>query len=248
MPEFRQPVDSLAKHIGMSIRATGKAKEGEAEGRKGALIQELSRGLSVDYVTTPGAGGQILQLFEAARSGKFNSSEGDSMTDDEKRQLREAQASARRANERLALMEATPAIDQYFSTVRVGEAIQARVKGRILAGAIPLKETGELDTVKLAEIAKRETEEEVAYVERLTGQRIVIGMGESGAPQLTEAQRTEQAATLKEEQKRFGKLFGLKTKAGRKIMSEGRAAFDPEYNAGAGELVTSGAKVAETGA
>jgi hypothetical protein len=52
--QFRQPVDDLAKHIGMSIRAHGKAQEGKApDGKTGPIIQALSRGISVDYVTTP---------------------------------------------------------------------------------------------------------------------------------------------------------------------------------------------------
>lgn len=247
MPEFRQPVDSLAKHIGMSIRATGKAKEGEAEGRKGALIQELSRGLSVDYVTTPGAGGQILQLFEAARSGT-SQTQGDTMTDQEKTQLREALADVRRLRERQALADAAPTIADYFKTVRVGEAIQQRVAGRVLAGSIPLTEKGDLDAAKLKTLVEAETKDEVAYVERLTGNHIVIGMGESAAPQLTEAQKLEAAANAKEESKRFAGLFGLKTKVGRKILTEGRSAFDHEYNAGAGDILTTGAKAQELGA
>ena len=71
--QFRQPVDDLARHIGMSIRAHGKAQEGKApDGKIGPIIQALTRGISVDYVTTPGAGGQILQLFEAARGRQIH--------------------------------------------------------------------------------------------------------------------------------------------------------------------------------
>src|SRR5207245_1127898 len=75
-PHFREHVDSLAKHIGMSIRAAGRAKEGKADGRSGPIIEQLTRGISVDYVTTPGAGGKILQLFEAAR-GRQSNTEGE---------------------------------------------------------------------------------------------------------------------------------------------------------------------------
>lgn len=244
--EFRQPVGDLAKHIGMSIRAQGKAKEGDAEGRKGPIIQELSRGISVDYVTTPGAGGQILQLFEAA-GARRTQAQGDEMTDEEKNQLREAQAQNRKLNERLSLIEAAPAVDEYFSTIRVGEAIQKRVKARVLAGVIPVvKETGALDRAALLTIVETETKDEVKFVQEVSGHQVVTGMGESSSAELTEAQKTERGLAIKEENKRFATLFGHGRKGmGRKIMTEGRSAFDPEYNAGQKELVTTGAKVME---
>ena len=66
---YKKAVDELAPHIGASIRALGKAKMGEAEGKTGPIIEQIALAKSVDFVTTPGAGGQILQLFEAARGG-----------------------------------------------------------------------------------------------------------------------------------------------------------------------------------
>ena len=52
--QFKQPVDDLAKHIGVSIRASGKAKQGQAfpDGKKGTIIESLDSALSADYVTT----------------------------------------------------------------------------------------------------------------------------------------------------------------------------------------------------
>lgn len=240
--EFRQPVDDLAKHIGMSIRATAKVKQGKAEGRTGPLIEELSKGISVDYVTTPGAGGQILQLFEAARGARNSQNQGDHMNDEERCQLRETQSENRKLKERFAILDATPAIAEYFTTVRVGEAIQQRVTARILAGQVPLiKESGDLDKPALLKIVEAETKDEVAYVNKLSGGRIVVGMGASQSAELSEAQKAERVAAAKEEGNRFASLF-VSTKKGRKIMREGRAAFDPLYNSGAGGLLTSGAK------
>ncbi len=65
--KYKPAVDDLSSHIGVSIRAFGKAKQGEMEGREGVIIQELTKARSVDFVTAPGAGGQIVSLFEAAR-------------------------------------------------------------------------------------------------------------------------------------------------------------------------------------
>jgi hypothetical protein len=66
---YQGPVNDLAPHIGVSIHARGKAMQGEAEGRQGVIVQEIleSPFNRVDYVTMPGAGGEIISLFEAAR-------------------------------------------------------------------------------------------------------------------------------------------------------------------------------------
>lgn len=66
---YQGAVSDLAPHIGVSIHARGKAMHGEAEGKTGAIIQEIfeSPFNRVDYVTMPGAGGEIISLFEAAR-------------------------------------------------------------------------------------------------------------------------------------------------------------------------------------
>ena len=54
--------------IGLSIRASGVAEAGEAEGRQGMIITSLTAGNSVDFVTHAGRGGQILELLESARA------------------------------------------------------------------------------------------------------------------------------------------------------------------------------------
>lgn len=68
--QYQPSVDDLAEHIGVSILGGGRFTDGEAEGKKGRLITEISSGRSVDFVTRPGAGGQIIELFEAAGRGQ----------------------------------------------------------------------------------------------------------------------------------------------------------------------------------
>ena len=65
---FRQFIDEAAPYIGTSIRASGRAQEGEAEGKYGMIIDSLVEGHSVDYVTLPGRGGAVLPLLEAHRN------------------------------------------------------------------------------------------------------------------------------------------------------------------------------------
>ena len=57
----------IAPFIGISHRVMGKSVTGEADGRKGPIIESLDKGISVDYVTMPGAGGGIVQLYESWR-------------------------------------------------------------------------------------------------------------------------------------------------------------------------------------
>lgn len=64
---YREAINELAPHIGVSIRASGPVKWGSAEGREGKIVQGISAAKSCDFVTLPGAGGEIIELFEAAR-------------------------------------------------------------------------------------------------------------------------------------------------------------------------------------
>lgn len=68
LPPYRDVIDALAPHIGVSIRAHGSFNEGEAEGRKGRVITKIAKGESVDFVTKPGAGGKVLALMESMRA------------------------------------------------------------------------------------------------------------------------------------------------------------------------------------
>jgi hypothetical protein len=54
-------------NLGLSIRAFGLAEEGPAAGREGPIIERLTEGLSIDYVTMPGAGGAVGPLTESLR-------------------------------------------------------------------------------------------------------------------------------------------------------------------------------------
>lgn len=67
LSQFRESVWEMAPHIGPSIRALGNTKFGEAEGKKGPIVESIIAAQSVDFVTAPGRGGEIIQLFEAAR-------------------------------------------------------------------------------------------------------------------------------------------------------------------------------------
>lgn len=238
---FRQPVDQLAKSIGMSIRATGKAKEGTAEGRKGPIIQELTRGISVDYVTTPGAGGKILQLFEAARTRPIPTEEA-AMDAAEMKKLLEAnnaviQGQIQEANkpliesnkklaQRLAAAESRQLIREALKDIRLPQTAKDRIESKV-SEAAPITETGDLDTAKLKLAIEASIKEAGDDLAALTGGQIVIGQGAAPA-ELTEAQRKERTDADAEEMRETAELFGLSGQ-GADIFTKGRSAFKPAY-------------------
>lgn len=60
-------ISEMAGDVGLSIRASGNAKVGEAEGRQGPIIESLVEDplTSVDVVTVAGAGGKFISLLES---------------------------------------------------------------------------------------------------------------------------------------------------------------------------------------
>lgn len=67
-PHWRSVLNpEYAKHLGLSIRATGTVESGEVDGQRTLIVTSLDEGTSVDWVTQAGAGGRVLQLIESAR-------------------------------------------------------------------------------------------------------------------------------------------------------------------------------------
>ena len=59
--------EHFAAAIGVSIRAFADTTVGEADGRKGTIITEITEAVSTDFVTRAGRGGAILAVLESAR-------------------------------------------------------------------------------------------------------------------------------------------------------------------------------------
>lgn len=67
-PQFKEKLKLLGEGqmlntMGVSIRAMGESKQGEAEGKRGTVVESLTAARSVDFVTFPGAGGQVESLL-----------------------------------------------------------------------------------------------------------------------------------------------------------------------------------------
>lgn len=195
-PAYREHVDALAKDIGVSIRAYGSAKEGTAEGKRGPIIEKLTRGQSVDYVTLPGAGGKVLQLFEAARAAAHQPKESNDMELAEVQKLIETavnplKAENRKLLERLTLATEAPSIiNESLSAVNLPAATKDRLRARLIAAA-PLTEAGAIDKVAFKALIEAEIKDEGAYLSKLSEGRIVTGMGT--APVETDPVKAQEA-------------------------------------------------------
>ena len=158
------------------------------------------------------------------------------MTEAVERQLRETlqtQASElRKLKERGARLDAADVISEYFTTIRVGEAVQKEVAKTLLERVIPMTSAGDLDKEALKKLAEAETVRELEFIERATGHKIVRNLGtfERGAFEERAARSREETAEA--HSNNLAMLIGVPGERGRQIMREGRAAFDPMYNAG----------------
>lgn len=72
VPAWRDLLETVRDHIGVSIRASATdIVEGEAEGRRGGIIEGLvAPVMSVDFVTRAGRGGKVLQVLESADTNR----------------------------------------------------------------------------------------------------------------------------------------------------------------------------------
>jgi hypothetical protein len=134
-------VEELAPHIGVSIRASGRAKPGEIEGRRVPVIEELVSARSVDFVTTPGAGGQVLTLFESARSRAQATITPGGDNDVDEKQLQEAQAAREAAETKLTeAMAENATLKEANARLRAAELL--RESKAYVAEQVPAKIEG----------------------------------------------------------------------------------------------------------
>ena len=175
---FRASVNELAPHIGVSIRALGKARMGEVDGQKGPVIEQIVAARSVDFVTTPGAGGKVLSLFEAARQ---QSTGGVTVTEEEAKRLADEIAALKAANDglqkQLAMGDAKAIVTEAVGKAELPQAAKDRLVKQF-AETVPLAE-GKLDGEALKQSIAEAVKAEADYVAALkpTSQVQVTGLG-----------------------------------------------------------------------
>lgn len=150
--DYRQALEELAPHIGLSIRASGKGTRGLAEGREGLVLSGITGARSVDFVTLPGAGGQVVSLFEGKRLPAFNGlhdERGSRDSADKERPStnteRSSQNDRNKGEEELSMEEKKELEDLRGEKVRLEEEV------RKLAEGAAMRRVGEMAAEELRE-------------------------------------------------------------------------------------------------
>jgi hypothetical protein len=228
---FKDSVKDLAAHIGVSIRASGYSKQGEAEGRKGPIIERIAAARSVDFVTVPGAGGQVLQLFESAGrrpAAETTHKEQPTMTDEQIKALVESAVTAAvkpfqeaasahttetaRLREALALRDARDFAVKKLATITMPDATRARLVESLTPRAIIAD--GRLDEAAFGTLIEAEAKRELEYLQGIAGGTI-RGMGCVPVQEAAEVKSDDVVAAFRS--------MGL-SEAAAKYAAEGRAA------------------------
>ena len=191
---YREAVNELAPHIGVSIRASGRVSEGEAEGKSGRLIDELVDAASVDFVTRPGAGGKVLQLFESAgRSGKVFESARQSSAhtaqeanvpdptalEEAQTQIQALTSEVDRLRSRDILRDARDMVDEALRASRLPAFAQKRVRETLIATP-PIVDNA-LDRSTYATAIEATVAEWSTDLAEVSGQGVIRGVGVSTA-------------------------------------------------------------------
>jgi hypothetical protein len=214
--QYRSFIDEAAKDIGVSIRASGTGEEGEAERKRGIIVNGLHEAFSVDYVTLPGRGGQVLSLFESAKSKHFPEKEkepekmGD-ITIDESRfkaleeaatkveslsaSLIEANTTIARLTEAQIISRAREIASSVISETKMYDITKQRLMTECVR-ALPIAD-GVLDEAKFRESVAAHVKAELEYLESVgsvSSGGTVVGMGDT-TPKETTIEEAE--STLK---------------------------------------------------
>jgi len=196
---YRGVVDELAPHIGVSIRATGQAHHGSRDGRDGQIIERIVQGRSVDFVTAPGAGGEIVQMFESARGRPTRKEPTVGPNDTSKtieeatRELEEARALGSlaaadrdREREQRLLREARDHVGLALldDQVKLPDVTKARLLESLagVAATPPVTGDGQLDRATLSTRVAEAVKAEQTYLASLGESGTVRNLGDGTTP------------------------------------------------------------------
>lgn len=231
-PQHTDSLEAMAPHVGMSLRADGIAPYGEAEGKKGRVVESLVAARSVDCVTAAGRGGAILQLFEARR-GRVSG--GSQVDENEARTLRETAATAQtklteaeaklvrlgdletqlaRMTEGLILRDARSFVAAELAGIQLPDMTRARLSESLSANP-PVKD-GALDLDAYRVRIKENAATELEYLAKVTGAGSgrIVGLGGGGSAVEVTAEEADKQLD-QEFKKLLGESAGAQAAAGR---------------------------------
>lgn len=212
--KYSADIAELKGDIGVSLRAVGRCGIGKAEGREGTIIEQLTSGKSIDFVTQAGRGGKVLELFESAgkrqpattaADGRKKGASDMAMTEEEVRQLQEAvtlgrtaQATSERLSNELLLLKAEKFIAGVCESVSLPLAVKKRVVATMSHN--PIVKDGAIDEAAFTEAIKAKINEELSYL-REAGVSGVTGFGATSATK-------EEPVSLEEAEKQLNAALG----------------------------------------
>lgn len=185
-PDHKEMLKARQGSAGTSITAMGVFAKGEAEGRKGDIVADLTEGLTCDFVAEPAAGGQ----YEISESVSMTATE-ESAQDQidrltaENAALAESLATVQAENLTLrtnaARLKAAAIVAEKIGAASLPDAAKSRIQTTVIAG-IRLTESHDLDTEALTEAIDTEITEMTTFLEAVTPKTIeprspVQGMG-----------------------------------------------------------------------
>lgn len=192
-------VEERAPYVGTSIRALGKARPGEVEGRKGMVVESLDVGRSVDFVTLAGAGGRVLEEAALIPAAPIVQQEETEMTEQEAKALQEANAALQtqvreltqnlgRLTEALLLNQATAFVERALAGIAgLHEETRKRLASELVSKA-PVAD-GALDEGAFKTLIETRAQAELAYLASVAGSGQIRGMGAAAAPSTGDVQK-----------------------------------------------------------
>lgn len=146
---FAPIIKEMAGDVGLSIRAMGDSRLGEAEGRQGPIIESMVADplTSVDVVTVAGAGGKFLSLLESYKAKDDEATSlSESVSEGNESMITKEEFEAAFADLKSVLVEAISPLSESVKTL-VESATPAETEGTDEAA----EEVPAVDPVEIAE-------------------------------------------------------------------------------------------------
>lgn len=154
-----------------SIFGKGKAAPGQVNGQRHSVVQEMTKGLYLDLVSTGGAGGQAQTLVESDSGGETMNDTEEKTTPDSDVDTTEVdieESEAEQETDETPVMLESAAVDAVLAETNLPSAFRTALRWGDYADADALQEA----------IA-----EAIAEVKKLTGSGAVVGLGETEPPE-----------------------------------------------------------------
>lgn len=179
-----------------SILASGMAKEGEVDGKKGKIVESITEAYSVDWVTRAGAGGHALRIAES-EVNMPNDHEIQEQAPREEAPEEEVQAAeAQPVTIEESDQDAETEVEEQEPEQEATALSEAEIKAILAESNLPAVAKNRMAQARFEneEAVREAITREIAYLKEVTGSGKPFAQGTSSEPepaQMSEAERTE---------------------------------------------------------